>query len=83
MGTVNYAGIAAMIGALTAFMTVVGTFVMQLLAYRRQGQILAQGKEIHKLVNGVSHELSEAKEKVAFGEGEKAGAATEQARGSA
>ena len=34
---------------------------------------------VHELVNGVSHELQDAKSQVAFSEGEKAGAINERA----
>ena len=78
---VNYMGIAAVIVASTGALTVVGTFVMQVLGYIRAGKILKLGEDTHNLVDGGFKRLNEAEKDVARLEGEKVGAATEQARG--
>lgn len=80
---INYTGISAVIGAVSAFLTIGGTFVMQLLTFMRQGQQLkitreltsvavktaAQTTETHELVNSQSEELKTALKTIARNEG--------------
>ena len=69
---IDWAGIAVLISALAAAFVSVGTFI-------RQGAMEKKLTQVHELVNGVSHELIDANKKVAFSEGEKAGAIGERA----
>ena len=84
---VNYIGIAAVIGALGAFLTIVGNFVMSLLTFMQNRELMVVTKnqnskieQVHVLVNSQSEELKAALTKVSFAEGKDAGVAAEQAR---
>jgi hypothetical protein len=75
MSGVDYQGIAFIIAALGGLVTpglAVALFV-------RQGRLDRKLDDVHVLVNGVSHELADAKKKIAFDEGTQAGIIAERA----
>lgn len=76
---VDYKGISLLLGALAAFITVVGGFAMQVAIFIRQGKSIQVSKELHDSVNGQTVALKEAIRIAAFKSGEAAGVATERA----
>lgn len=75
---IDLGGVAAVLGGAAALITVIGGFVMQVLTFVRQGQLMASGiardnklAQVHDLVNSQSEKLNEAIRAVAFAEGEK------------
>lgn len=75
----DYQGVAILIGALTAFVSVVGGVAINVATFVRQGQVKDAVTQLHDSVNGQSKELKDAIAKVAFVAGEKAGAESERA----
>jgi hypothetical protein len=71
----DYGGIALLITAIGSFTTVAMQLITVLSGQKRDKKLV----QIHELVNGVSHELQDANNKVAFNEGEKSGAIAERA----
>ena len=67
LDVVDFVGIALVV-------TASGTFLTAAIS----GYIAIKQNETHKLVNGMSHELTVANQQVAFNEGEKAGIAGER-----
>jgi hypothetical protein len=72
----NYTGAATLIVAIGGVITIIGTVLMQILNYIRQGhvlaqqeQLLSQGQSTHDLVDGVSKELQAATKKADFADG--------------
>lgn len=76
---IDYQGMAILIGAITAFLTVVGGFAMQIAIFIRQGHAIQVSKELNASVDGQSKLLNEAVRSGAFSAGEAAGVATERA----
>jgi hypothetical protein len=80
---VDYQGIAVLVGALGGVTTAVGSLVIQGVILFRQRAQTAKLDEVHTLVNGQSHALSDALGKVSYAAGKEAGrdaAQSEQAR---
>lgn len=80
--TVDYQGIAILVGALTVSVTSIGGFVLTAIAVVRQGQMQQAGvardktlAEVHNLVNG----LSDKREAAAIKEGKQIGKDEERA----
>lgn len=78
-GPIDWNGISVFLGALAAFITVVGGFVMQVLIFVRQGKALVASKELHASVNGQTAVLNETVKNLAFAKGEATGIASERA----
>lgn len=70
-GTVDFQGIAILIGAVVAAIVTLGGFVLQVLIFLRQGRL-------HVLVNSQSEKLNVAIAKNAFADGVQAGTDAER-----
>lgn len=87
--TIDWGGLALFVGSITALLTFVGGFIMQVLVFRRQGRMDATLKNTHDLVNGLAERKDSAIKEagvargVAMGKAEgeaKAAVATELAK---
>lgn len=89
----DYQGMSILIGAIAAFLTVLGGFIMQVLMFIRQGQLASRQERVeqvvtevakvavttHDLVNSLSDRKDKAQKEAAYEQGKVVGAEEERA----